>query len=286
MWVLTVLLTVIQLFISNRSAYGFYTKSISNRLIPLSKYKLSNPYYSKPFTANSPKKYSKLVLTRRWLSATSDSNSTPKLDFNEDYYSVLEVIDTIDFKQLKKAYYKLVFKYHPDNKVTDEEKELANKQMMVINGAYRVLRNAETRAQYDKQRRLGMKGVRAGVKGTGGRYNGPTYEEAKQKVSESTTDTKSSSQKDDWTRYTRIDEAAEQYYQTNVNKARQTVNAEYTSPTVSRFWEKYGNGAAPPRKEPPRTEQAYQYSSDIYDEEGFPKFKTGRGDGSVRSLKV
>jgi molecular chaperone DnaJ len=64
---------------------------------------------------------------------------------------VLEVESTIGVKELKKSYYKVVFKYHPDNKETAEEKDLCNKQMMVINGAYRVLKDPATRQQYDKQ---------------------------------------------------------------------------------------------------------------------------------------
>ncbi len=64
---------------------------------------------------------------------------------------MLEVESTIGVKELKKSYYKVVFKYHPDNKETAEEKDLCNKQMMVINGAYRVLKDPATRQQYDKQ---------------------------------------------------------------------------------------------------------------------------------------
>lgn len=40
-----------------------------------------------------------------------DPNAGPKLDFLEDYYSVLEVDNTVDVKELKRAYYKLVFQY-------------------------------------------------------------------------------------------------------------------------------------------------------------------------------
>jgi len=39
--------------------------------------------------------------------------------------------------------------------------------MMVINGAYRVLKDPVTRSAYDKQRRLGFKGAAAEVKGSG-----------------------------------------------------------------------------------------------------------------------
>ena len=65
---------------------------------------------------------------------TWDIKSAPKLDFDEDYYSVLEVDSKIAVKDLKKAYYSIVFIYHPDRKADVVEKELANKQMMVING--------------------------------------------------------------------------------------------------------------------------------------------------------
>jgi hypothetical protein len=106
-----------------------------------------------------------------------DPYSAPKLDYDECYYKVyscvyyfslmlftirpfstkvLEVEPSIGAKELKRAYYKIVFKYHPDNKVTDAEKDLANKQMMVINGAYRVLKDPSTRSQYDKQRVKGL----------------------------------------------------------------------------------------------------------------------------------
>ena len=84
-----------------------------------------------------------------------DPKSAPKLDFEEDLYSVLEVDDSIKSKDLKKAYYKLVFKYHPDNKEGEAAKALSNKQMMVINNAYKVLKEDDTRAAYDRKRKFG-----------------------------------------------------------------------------------------------------------------------------------
>lgn len=93
-----------------------------------------------------------------------DPKSAPKLDFDEDYYSVLEVSPTIDSKSLKKEYYKLVFKYHPDNKQLDSEKALCNKQMMVINAAYKVLKDEALREAYDKKRKMGFTGAKAAVK--------------------------------------------------------------------------------------------------------------------------
>jgi curved DNA-binding protein CbpA len=93
-----------------------------------------------------------------------DPKSGPKLDFNEDYYSVLDVDSKVDAKDLKKAYYKLVFKFHPDNIENESSKSMCNKQMMVINGAYRILKNIDLRVLYDQQRRKGLVGLAAGIK--------------------------------------------------------------------------------------------------------------------------
>ena len=43
-----------------------------------------------------------------------DSKAAPKLDFNEDYYRVVEGDPGDTPQELKRAYYKTVFKYHPD----------------------------------------------------------------------------------------------------------------------------------------------------------------------------
>lgn len=103
-------------------------------------------------------------VSKFYMQKNSQSTSEPKLDFDEDYYSVLEVPIDINDRALKKAYYKMVFKYHPDNKKDEATKELCNRQMMVINGAYKVLKDPELRKQYDRKRLLGMKGNSAGVK--------------------------------------------------------------------------------------------------------------------------
>ena len=93
-----------------------------------------------------------------------DPKAAPKLDFNEDYYSVLEATPDIEPIGLKKKYYKLITKYHPDNKRTEREKELCNKQMMVINNAYKILKDSELRHMYDMQRRIGNYGSNSKVK--------------------------------------------------------------------------------------------------------------------------
>ena len=100
-----------------------------------------------------------------------DSISAPKLDFDEDFYTVLEVEVTATAKELKKAYYKMVFKYHPDNRkdASEDEKKLCNQQMMVINNAYRILKEGDLRQKYDLQRRRGLYGNKAKMpRGNGG----------------------------------------------------------------------------------------------------------------------
>lgn len=63
---------------------------------------------------------------------------------NKDYYKILGVSKTASQEEIKKAYYKLAHKYHPDKKGGDEKK------FKEINEAYQVLSNPQKRAQYDQ----------------------------------------------------------------------------------------------------------------------------------------
>ncbi len=60
-----------------------------------------------------------------------------------DYYKILGVAKNASIEEIKKAFYKLAHKYHPD-KGGDEKK------FKEINQAYQILSNKEKRAQYDK----------------------------------------------------------------------------------------------------------------------------------------
>lgn len=63
---------------------------------------------------------------------------------NKDYYKILEVNKSASKDEIKKAFYKLAHKYHPDKKEGDEKK------FKEINEAYQVLSDDQKKAQYDQ----------------------------------------------------------------------------------------------------------------------------------------
>jgi hypothetical protein len=66
----------------------------------------------------------------------------------EDCYKVLQVDPAADPDIIAVAYKRLARKYHPDTNPSPE----ATRRMQAINAAYQVLRDAGTRAQYDRER--------------------------------------------------------------------------------------------------------------------------------------
>lgn len=67
-----------------------------------------------------------------------------------DYYEILGIPSNADEKQIKAAYRKLAFQYHPDRNKGDSDS--ANK-MKAINEAYAVLSNPSKRKDYDDLKR-------------------------------------------------------------------------------------------------------------------------------------
>ena len=61
-----------------------------------------------------------------------------------DYYKILGVSKSASQEDIKKAYYKLAHKHHPDKKTGN------NKKFKEINEAYQVLSDEQKRAQYDR----------------------------------------------------------------------------------------------------------------------------------------
>lgn len=85
---------------------------------------------------------------RRKLKATRDKTEKKCEVKNTELYDMLEVEPTASDGQIKKAYYKLALKLHPDKNPGDSE---AARKFQSIGEAYQVLSNPTLRSQYDKQ---------------------------------------------------------------------------------------------------------------------------------------
>merc|ERR1719272_1823220 len=69
-----------------------------------------------------------------------------------NYYAALEIEDeNADETVIKKAYRKLVLKWHPDKH--PEDRDVAEDRIREINNAYEILSNPTKRSTYDQQRR-------------------------------------------------------------------------------------------------------------------------------------
>ncbi|MGD2184877.1 MAG: DnaJ domain-containing protein [Desulfobacterales bacterium] len=66
-----------------------------------------------------------------------------------DYYQILDVDQKASSRQIKEAYRKLAFKYHPDRNNKNPE---AAEKMKRVNEAYAVLSDATKRREYDSMR--------------------------------------------------------------------------------------------------------------------------------------
>jgi DnaJ-class molecular chaperone len=66
-----------------------------------------------------------------------------------DYYKILDVSENASEKQIKEAYRRLAFQYHPDRNQDPE----SSTKMKAINEAYAVLSNPNKRKDYDAVRR-------------------------------------------------------------------------------------------------------------------------------------
>lgn len=82
----------------------------------------------------------------------------------KDYYADLGVSKDASAKDIKRAYRKLAQQYHPDTTKGDPEKEAKFK---VVNEAYSVLSDEQTRKEYDQARDAFARGAYAGS-GPGG----------------------------------------------------------------------------------------------------------------------
>lgn len=89
----------------------------------------------------------------------------------ENHYETLEVAKTATAKEIKKAYYRLAKKYHPDHNQNDPA---AAERFKAVGEAYRVLSNDGTRAEYDRMLEEGpAKAKTAGQGAAGGPVRKP-----------------------------------------------------------------------------------------------------------------
>jgi molecular chaperone DnaJ len=77
-----------------------------------------------------------------------------------DYYEVLGVDRNASKDDIKKAYRKLAFKYHPDKNPGDKEAEEKFKE---ATEAYEVLNDPEKRSLFDQYGHAGLGGAGAGA---------------------------------------------------------------------------------------------------------------------------
>jgi curved DNA-binding protein CbpA len=64
---------------------------------------------------------------------------------NKSLYEILEISNNASTEEIKKAYRKLAFKYHPDRNKTKKTEEI----FKIISNAYEILSNKDKKAKYD-----------------------------------------------------------------------------------------------------------------------------------------
>ncbi|XP_028815213.1 dnaJ homolog subfamily C member 24 isoform X2 [Denticeps clupeoides] len=77
-----------------------------------------------------------------------------------DWYSVLGASPSDDLLELKQKYQRLVLMYHPDKQDLDTVEEEAGRhlqQFIIVDQAWKILSNEETRREYDLQLREELK---------------------------------------------------------------------------------------------------------------------------------
>jgi curved DNA-binding protein CbpA len=72
------------------------------------------------------------------------------LDVSTDYYALLGIGRKASPEEIKRAYRRLVFQYHPDR---NPDNQAAAEKLKEIMAAYDVLSNEESRIQYDRANR-------------------------------------------------------------------------------------------------------------------------------------
>jgi len=139
---------------------------------------LSRQEASQKALAVAPAAYSRSAISQ--LAISSRREEAAQLRFERDlihlieltgkgtYYQLLGVTSESPGSQVKKSYYSLARKFHPDNHMGNRELIASLKDVMVvITEAYKTLANEEKRAAYDKRlAAMGAFSLRRGKTGT------------------------------------------------------------------------------------------------------------------------
>lgn len=80
------------------------------------------------------------------LSVSQRSISTSSSLAQKDYYKILGVTKNSSSKEIKKSYYQLAKKYHPD---TNKDDPNASKKFQEVSEAYEILSDDTKRKEYD-----------------------------------------------------------------------------------------------------------------------------------------
>jgi len=87
----------------------------------------------------------------------------------KDYYQILGVLDSVSQEEIKKAFRRLAFKYHPDTNPGNEKQ--AEEKFKEINEAYGVLGDKDRRQQYDFVKKSQFVGAGFDNRNTGFQYS-------------------------------------------------------------------------------------------------------------------
>jgi molecular chaperone DnaJ len=93
--------------------------------------------------------------------------------FEKDFYAILGVSQDASTEEIKRAYKKLARDLHPDR----NQSAGAEDRFKDVSEAYEVLRNEESRREYDEVRRLARQGYVGGAPGAGFQSGGVRFED-------------------------------------------------------------------------------------------------------------
>ena len=89
--------------------------------------------------------------------SVATNNQTYFRTSGKDYYKILEIPPNTSAYEIRRAYHKRAFEYHPDK---NRKSKRAHKKMQEINEAYAILSDPIKRREYDLPRGYGIKSAK------------------------------------------------------------------------------------------------------------------------------